>query len=127
LLYRLRLFIAFFACLRSSLASLGEAFVFLLRLHAKQAFGIFLRSKKCEASKPKAVKQARQACNCCLATLGMQRSKNALGERSKLPACLHAKQAGGFFSFASTASGERSKAAYLVFRLRLNIRLNKQE
>jgi hypothetical protein len=43
----------------------GEAFVFLLRLHAKQAFGFFLRSKKCEASKPKAcvakTKQGRHA------------------------------------------------------------------
>jgi hypothetical protein len=29
-------------------------------LHAKQAFGIFLRSKKCEASKPKAVKQSKK-------------------------------------------------------------------
>jgi hypothetical protein len=47
---------AFFATLRYTG---GVAFVFLLRLHAKQAFGIFLRSKKCEASKPKAVKQAR--------------------------------------------------------------------
>jgi hypothetical protein len=80
-----------------------------------------MRSKagKRVAKKTKAWRQAGglhlspQACCLATATLGMQRSTPSL------PALL-CFIAEGFFSFASTASGERSKAnlgVYLVFSI----------